>query len=385
MYLIQSKYKLLKPNILKRVIFLTISILFSFSSCEKGNKTPMNIILITVDHLGINKWGNDGHADIHTPHLDQLAKSGATFSKAYTGSPDFKTAQSTLLSGQHVGTLANKNMGATSSKMFKLFQEHGFETVAHTNQSLTAFPANVQAYVDKHKDQSFLYFAPLELSSDNYNLPVDNPNLKRYENKNWSTEQKNQAAKISWLDEQIGMIIKTIQAAGLEKNTLLLFCAASGVSKDLLIEEANGSLRGFAGELYDGGIRIPMMMTWPGIIPAGQKVDRLVYFPDFLPTLLQAASYKQKLDPMDGLSFFNVLKNIPDEEKKRFVYWQTPDASAESFQQVLRYRQWKMMRTGKTESWKLYDMITDPKETDDVSPYHPGKMQKFKEWVGKNI
>ena len=79
------------------------------------------------------------------------------------------------------------------------------------------------------------------------------------------------------------------------------------------------------------------------------------------------------------------MKNIPDEEKKRFVYWQTPDASAENFQQVLRYRQWKMMRTGKTESWKLYDMITDPKETDDVSPYHPGKMQKFKEWVGKNI
>jgi len=345
----------------------------------------LNIILITVDNLGVNEVGHADNIDISTPHLDQLALGGATFSKAYTGSPDFEMAQSTLLSGQHVGSLANKNIPATSSKMFSLFQEHGFATAIQAKPSSTSFPANLQAYIDEHKTQSFLYFAPLQLSDDAFNLSPENPNLKRYENKEWTSQQKIYAAKISWLDEQVGMLVKTIQAAGLEKNTLFLFCAASGVEEDLAIAKTNGDLRGFAGELYDGGIRVPMIMTWSGTIPAGQKIDRLVYFPDLLPTLLQAAAYKQKLEPMDGLSFFNVLKNIPEEEKKRFVYWQTPDPTAENFQQVLRYRQWKMMRTNKTEPWKLYDMITDPKETDDVSPYHPGKMQKFKEWIAKNI
>jgi len=384
--LVQSKYKLLKFNTLKQSIILTICtliLLFSFSSCENESKESMNIILITVDNLGINELGATGNPDIKTPHLNQLAASGATFSKAYTGSPDFKIAQSTLLSGQHVGNLVNENVSANSSKMFGLFQEHGFATAIQSKQSPSSFPANFQSYIDQNKDQSFLYFAPLQLSGDDFNLPPENPNVKRYESKDWTPEQKIKAAKISWLDEQIGVLLKTIQAAGLEKNTLLLFCAAGGASKGLA--NANGDLRGFAGDLYDGGIRVPMMMTWSGTIPAGQKVDRLVYFPDFLPTLLQAAAYKKKLDPMDGLSFFKLLKNIPEEEKKRFVYWQTPDASSENFQQVLRYRQWKMMRTGKSEPWKLYDMITDPKETDDVSAYHPGKMQKFKEWVAKNI
>ncbi|MFM1769702.1 MAG: hypothetical protein RJA22_2231 [Verrucomicrobiota bacterium] len=192
------------------------------------------------------------------------------------------------------------------------------------------------------------------------------------------------AAMITRLDREVGRLLDLLRELGLEERTLVVFTSDNGPLYDQLggtdtefFNSASG-LRGRKGSLYEGGIRVPLIVRWPGQIPAGQTSDRVTGFEDWVPTLLELTG---KAGPpprqVDGISFAPTLMG-QKQEARPFLYREFP---AYGGQQSLVLGDWKGIRQqllakaaqnnpgrGKLQ---LYHLAKDPNETTDVAAQHP--------------
>ncbi|MCG2587248.1 arylsulfatase [Rhodohalobacter sulfatireducens] len=199
------------------------------------------------------------------------------------------------------------------------------------------------------------------------------------------------AAMISYMDEKVGEIVEKLKELGLYENTLIMFSSdngptyAGGVDPDYFRSAGpfpnyvNGESR-IKGHVYEGGIRVPMIATWEGVIPAGSSTNHISAFWDVLPTLTEVAEAESP-EGIDGISFLPTLKGHSTTQKKHdYLYWEFPSYGG---QQAVRMGKWKGIRKniiadGNLEI-ELYNLEEDIREENNVAAEHPEIVNQIRE------
>jgi len=178
------------------------------------------------------------------------------------------------------------------------------------------------------------------------------------------------AAMISRMDRDVGRLLALIDELGLSDDTLVLFTSdngpswVGGVDKDYF--DSTGGLRGRKAQVYEGGLRVPLVVRWPGKIESGSTSDHVNAFWDLMPTLLDAAGAVVPND-IDGKSFLPTLVGEPDGQlQHEALYWEHARRH-----QAVRMGDWKGVRHRLTDPLELYDLSADPEEAHDVASRFP--------------
>lgn len=187
------------------------------------------------------------------------------------------------------------------------------------------------------------------------------------------------AGMISRMDRDIGRLVDLLQQQGITENTLVIFSSDNGPEyerKDRFFN-SNGDLRGGKRDLYEGGIRVPMVAWWPGQIKPGTRSDHLSAFWDFLPTACEAAGIAPTDDEIDGISYLPTLLGETDRQQQHdYLYWEFKEQ--EGSIQAIRKDNWKAIRRF-TKPLRLFDLSSDFEEFSDVAADYPKIASQMKE------
>ncbi|MBI2688539.1 MAG: arylsulfatase [Acidobacteria bacterium] len=207
------------------------------------------------------------------------------------------------------------------------------------------------------------FFLYLSYTAPHVNLEV--PSQGAYKDKPWSEGDKNYAAMITRMDYGIGQVMELLSRLRLATQTLVIFTSDNGAGhkSGLPLFHSTGSFRGAKGEVYEGGLRVPMIARWPGRIQAGTESDYPWAFWDFLPTAAELAGVTAP-PGIDGVSVLPVLLGKPDQPKREYLYW---EAHQKGFHQAVRAGNWKGVRHGLKGPLELYDLAADSVEEYDLA------------------
>ena len=174
------------------------------------------------------------------------------------------------------------------------------------------------------------------------------------------------AAMIVRMDRDIGTLVDALRAKGIDRRTLVMFTSDNGPHQeggaDPTYFKSSGGLRGIKRDLYEGGIRVPMIASWPGTIPAGRVSAHPAAHWDLFPTLAELAGAKTPAG-LDGRSIARALRG-QRQPAPEFLYWEFHERG---FQQAVRMGRWKAVRLTKDSPLELYDLETDPREQNNVA------------------
>jgi arylsulfatase A-like enzyme len=189
------------------------------------------------------------------------------------------------------------------------------------------------------------------------------------------------AAMLRAMDRNIGRVLDTLDALGLADSTLVAFCSDhGGPAHDAPVHSynmaCNGPLRGHKFDLWEGGIRAPMLLRWPGHVPAAKRYDKPVSTMDLSATFLAAAGIRAAEDrPLDGVDLLPFLTSKVEGEPHDSLAWSS--VWGRKTQDALRRGDWKLIRTGESSrgspkaAWQLFNLEDDIGETTDLAPRHP--------------
>ncbi len=211
-------------------------------------------------------------------------------------------------------------------------------------------------------------------------VPSDEP----YTQEPWPQVERNYAAMVTRLDRHVGEVMRKLSELGLDSNTLVLFSSDNGPSAERSHDpdffESGGGLRGYKRDLYEGGIRAPLIARWPGRIGAGSTSDHVCAFWDFLPTAAELAGLPPPART-DGVSFAPALLG-GDQPKHDYLYFDYGHVRRE-FKQAVRWGRWKAVRNGVDAAVELYDLEADPGEQRDVSADNPGVVARLEALIAE--
>jgi arylsulfatase A-like enzyme len=211
-------------------------------------------------------------------------------------------------------------------------------------------------------------------------VPTDAP----YSGEPWPQAEKNRAAMIARFDGRIGQLLEQLQQINQTSNTVIFFSSDTGPAKDGGVDpkffQSAGPFRGIRGELYEGGLRVPMIVHWPGKIPTGQVSDFPCAAWDFLPTALGIALVKPT-ENIDGISVLPVLLGQSQTNRHNLFYWELK--SGTNTAQAAHMDDWKIVRSKDNKPWELYNLKTYPGETQNVADKNPDTVAKFENLLKK--
>ncbi len=210
------------------------------------------------------------------------------------------------------------------------------------------------------------------LRGNGMEVPSDEP----YSGRDWPQTEKNFAAMVTRLDADIGRILEQLKASGLDRDTVIIITSDNGPHRegghDPGYFDSSGPLRGIKRDLYEGGIRVPFIVRWPGRVAAGRVSERVVAFWDFLPTAAELAGMKPP-PGIDGISCLPELLGKPQRDHE-FLYWEFHERG---FAQAIRMGDWKGVRANVGKPIELYDLKSDLSEKNDVALRHPDIVAKI--------
>lgn len=188
------------------------------------------------------------------------------------------------------------------------------------------------------------------------------------------------AAMVTRMDRDIGRLADLLRARGVERRTLLMFISDNGPHReggaDPVFFKSTGGLRGIKRDLYEGGIRVPMIARWTGTIPAGHVSDHVWAHWDVLPTLADIAGGRTPTG-LDGMTMTRALRGEP-QPTHAFLYWEFHERG---FQQAVRMERWKAVRLKPGTPLELYDLDADPGEQREVAAANPDVVAKIEEYL----
>jgi len=185
------------------------------------------------------------------------------------------------------------------------------------------------------------------------------------------------AAMVTRMDEGVGRVLAALQARGLDRDTVVLFTSDNGPHReggaDPEFFDSNGPLRGIKRDLYEGGIRVPMLVRWPGQVPAGRLSEQVWAHWDLLPTLSRLAGAP---DPSgtDGVSMRDALVGAGT-SAERTLYWEFHEGG---YKRAARRGRWKAVWNAPEQPIELYDLTSDVGEQHDVATVHPEVVAQFR-------
>ncbi|MFY9241998.1 MAG: arylsulfatase [Polaribacter sp.] len=196
---------------------------------------------------------------------------------------------------------------------------------------------------------------------------------EKYRDGNYESQQYAHAAfvaMITLLDDQVGEIVQKIKDLGLEKNTIFIFTSDNGPHQeggaDPNYFNSNGNLKGYKRDLFEGGIRVPMIAKWKGAIAEGTTTDHISAFWDVFPTFSEIVSKETKND-VDGISFLPTLLGKPIQQKQHnYLYWEFHELGG---RQAIRKGDWKLVKhhVKKESVYYLFNLKLDPSETKNLA------------------
>ena len=425
-----------------RVVLLTIFHLLAIPViAAAGNvQSPSrpNVILILADDLGVNDLHCYGRMDHLTPHLDRLAAEGMRFTCAYTAQPICSPSRAALMTGKaparlHLTNFLPGRPDAPSQKLLQpriegqlpleevtvaellqqagyatgLFgkwhlggrgfgaEEQGFQTVvsppANTPPTLAdggkgegAITAAAEEFIAAHRDEPFFCY----VAHNNPHIPLAAaPELVA---KHGDAFHPVYAAMIESLDESVGRLMKQVDELGLTERTIFIFTGDNG---GLHVLESPGTpatfnrpFRAGKGFLYEGGLREPLLIRWPGVAAAGSVCETPVVLTDLVPTILAAAGIDAAttVGPLDGVSLVGLLRGEP--LPPRQLCWHFPNYTNQGSRPAgaIRDGDWKLVEQLEDGSVELFDLANDPSETKNLAAANPDRVddlrQKLHAW-----
>lgn len=356
------------------------------------NEQVPNIVFFLIDDLGYGDCGFNGGKEIKTPNIDKLAKSGAILESHYV-QPVCSPTRSAFLTGRYPTrtgvytvvrphakwglplqerTLANalRDAGYTTAIVGKWhlgeFDPAYYPRARGFDHQHGLFFGMIDNYTHMRGDSHDWYHNDVEFKEEGYSthlitkescrlirsqekskplflyvpynavhspLQVPEKYLEPYSN--LKGPRKQLAGMLAAVDEGIGEIVRTLEESGLRDNTLIVFSSDNGGPKP----GENGPLKGYKGSVDEGGVRGCAFATWPGRIPADQRIQEPVHVIDWYPTLVKLANGKldQKL-PLDGNDIWPVLTSRARTPHEAILFVQSPMRAA------IRMGDWKLIR-----------------------------------------
>ena len=400
-----------------------------------GEAPRPNIVVLLCDDLGYGDLGCFGHPRIKTPHIDQLAKDGVRFTSFYAGAPVCSPSRAALFTGRNPNRLGIRDwipegsgihMQRSEVTVASLLKggryrtglagkwhlnskfdgveptpgDFGFDHwLATQNNTDHMTPRNFVrdrekvgplaehasavvvdeaiGFIEKADADPFAMFvtfhAPHEIvaTPDAYTaIYSDEPD----------STVRDYYGSVSLVDHEVGRLLKVIDERGLRDKTLVLFTSDNGPEglkrypKAIHSHGSTGPLRGQKLSMYEGGLRVPGIVRWPGRAEAGSVCDQPVAFPDLLPTLCEVAGVAAPADrPLDGVSFLPALAGKPI-DRVRPLAWQYDKAIGSPWTLAVRQGSWKLLADSDRKRFALYDLANDIGETRDQSGDEPDRV-----------
>ncbi|UCE41475.1 MAG: arylsulfatase [Candidatus Aminicenantes bacterium] len=250
-------------------------------------------------------------------------------------------------------------------------------------------------FVAENKDQPFFLYWAITIPHAELLVPEDSLEefRGRYEEKpyvgtHYASQEEPRAAfagMVTRMDRDIGRLLKMLEELGIVKDTIVMFSSDNGPHKegghDPEFFGSNRPLRGIKRDLYEGGIRVPMIARWPGRIQAGTTTHHVSAFWDFLPTVCDLVEITSP-DGIDGLSFLPAMLGDEKEQREHEVlYWEFHERKTTN--QAIRMGRWKAIRHSPTGPIELYDLETDIGETANIADQNPEIVGKIRAHLEK--
>lgn len=402
-----------------------------------------NIVLLFADDLGWGELGAQGGKDVPTPHIDSIARDGARFTNGYVSCPVCSPTRAGLLTGRYqqrfghefnagnekeappnfglpldqktagdrlraagyaTGWIGKSHMGYQpefnpTRRGFDTFYGflagarpyfpssnaspmlRGTEKVKEDFDYTTfAFAREASSFIDQHKDRPFFLYLPFNAVHSPLQAPQ--AHLERFAHIE-DPKRRTFCAMLSALDDAVGQVLQSLAKNGLAENTLIFFISDNG-GPTPQTSASNGPLRAVKGTVYEGGIRVPFFLKWPGHIAPGTVCDTPVIALDMLPTALTAAGVATDDPLLEGRDLVTYLNGTRDQPLHEALYWRFGE------QRAVRKGDWKLLVSksgdGTPELYNLRDDIGEAKNLAASEPTRAAELQAlYDAWNAKNI
>jgi len=426
-----------------RLLFAALGLVFAVLSSVLAKP---NIVLIYIDDYGWRDVGFNGTKFYETPNADRIAREGMIFRSAYSNGPNCAPSRACLMSGLYsprhgIYTVANSDRGKASLRkiiptknttvladefvtMAEALKAGGYTTATmgkwHLGKDPTTqgFDINIAGrewgspsgggyhspykypnlvnkqkgeyltdrlgneaakFIEEHKDKPFFLY----LTHYAVHTPIQaKPELtSKYQMKPTVDQQTNAkyAAMIESMDDSVGTVLDTLDRLKLADNTIVVFYSDNGGHAGAT---SNAPLRGSKGMLYEGGIRVPMAVRWPGVAAPGSVCEEPVIGIDLYPTLLEATKTKRPAKAqLDGSSLIPLLKDAEARLFRPALYWHFPAYLQGSTRRhgpfrttpsgAVRMGDWKLIEYFDDGTLELYNLTKDMGETSNLAKQQP--------------
>ncbi|MBN1482899.1 N-acetylgalactosamine-6-sulfatase [candidate division KSB1 bacterium] len=203
------------------------------------------------------------------------------------------------------------------------------------------------------------------------------PDYGIYAEKEWPTPEKGFAAMISRMDADVGKIMLLLKELHIDHKSVVFFTSDNGPHQEGGHQheyfDSNGPLRGYKRDLYEGGIRVPLIVRWPGTVTPGAVSNHPSAFWDYLPTACDIARIKPP-ENIDGISYLSALRGEVQSQHE-YLYWQFAGSGHDK--QAVRVGFWKAVRPETNAPLELYDLSTDIGEQNNIASAHPDIVAKM--------
>ncbi|MEO1615259.1 MAG: arylsulfatase [Planctomycetota bacterium] len=255
-----------------------------------------------------------------------------------------------------------------------------------THAQLEIFRESVQ-FIRANRDRPFFCYLPWTPPHGLWGIDDDDPSWQLFRDKPWRAGQRTDrdarvyAAFLHMVDRQIGELLALLKELDIDDNTIVFLCGDNGGQDYFKTEDrphgffapnlnpkTGERFRAGKGSLYEGGLKVPCLVRWPGKIHPGSVNEHVLCFQDVMPTLAKVTG--AKCPPTDGLSFSPSLFGQKSQSKHEHLYWEYANQTA------VRMDNWKAYKRGKNP-WELYDLSKDPEERVDLADESTGILQQL--------
>lgn len=413
------------------VAWLAPALALGTVSSTAAESSQANIVFILADDLGINDLQCYGRQDHRTPHLDRLASQGTRFTSAYCAQPICSPSRAAIMTGKtparlHLTTFLPGRPDCPSQKVQHpvIRQEVGLEEVTLAerlrglgyrtacfgkwhlgNQGFGPLEQGFEHYhagrantvpseTEGGKGEYDLTRAAIQFITDNRDRPFfvhlchNSPHIP-YTARDTVIERNSGALEpvyagvIESLDDTVGMLLGKLDELHLADRTIVVFTSDNG---GLHVPEGphrrithNTPFRAGKGFLYEGGLRIPLIVRWPGHVPVGRVEDRPLVNTDWVPTLLEMIGAPVPAG-LDGVSEARLLTGDPPAGDRAF-YWHFPHYNNQGGRPggAVREGQWKLIEYFDSDRVELFNLASDVSETRNVASEHADIVRRLRE------
>lgn len=406
-----------------RFYFLQLIVVISVFSCKSDEIKRPNVVLIITDDQGWGDLSLHKNPYVQTPNLDKMAAAGASFERYYV-SPLCAPTRASLLTGKyHLRTGVTsvtggyERMRSEEVTIAEAFKANGYSTGAfgkwHNGEHFPEdpigqgfeefygfcaghwnnyFDSPVQSqfemiesegylpdvltskaidFIDKNSEKPFFCYLPLNVPHSPHQ--VADKYFDKYKAMGLDNELSSIYGMVENIDDNVGRVLKHLEENGLSENTIVLFMSDNGPNG----QRFNGNMKGIKGHVDEGGVRSPLFVNWKSTISQNVVISDLAAHIDIFPTLVELCNLEIKERPdFDGISIADLLMQRKELLPEREIYSiRSFDGMSQPYPASIRTPQFRWVT--EKEGNRLYDMVKDPDQKEDIIKSLPELNRQF--------